>query len=1261
MSQNSDHAPTRTTNSPAKHHTNRLVDETSPYLLQHAHNPVDWYPWGDEALARARSEERLILLSIGYSSCHWCHVMERESFEDEAIAALMNDNFVNVKVDREERPDLDEIYMAATLALNQGQGGWPMTVFLTPELEPVFAGTYFPPRDAYGRPGFSTLLRRIAEVWNDDPESLRRSAAEVVDHLRRQGELDSPLAVGEEELQRALQQYGQDFDPLYGGFGPAPKFPPATSLSLLLRLHRRLGEAQALEMVERTLEGMAFGGLYDQVGGGFARYSTDERWLVPHFEKMLYDNALLAAAYVEAWQATGKPLYQRIVTETLDYVLREMTAPEGGFYSATDADSEGEEGKFFVWTPAEIEAILDPEDARLFCAYYDITESGNWEGKSIPHVTRNLADVAERLGLQPASEADDEFLVALQARLDAARQRVYEARLQRVPPGLDDKILTAWNAMMIRAFALAGQAFDEPRYRQAAARTCDFLWRDVRRDDGRLLRTWRAGRAHLDAVLEDYAYLAEALIDVYETTGEPRYLKRAEELLDRVRQDFGSDDGAFFHTAKDHEQLIVRYREGTDGAIPCGNAVAAMALARLSFHLDRRDLRDAAADAIQAYGRVLARYPRAFAKSLCTVDLLLEGPVELALVGNPAAPDFQALRREVGRHYLPNRILAPSPKDAEAVSSNSDDAVTTDPPLLLAGKMPVDGRAALYVCRDFACQAPVTRPEQVEAALAETATAGSSTASSTAIGRHLEGHATAQGTARYAQRFATALPHGYQELSATTAALTVCRAGFGGYRVDDETAVHRRALEHALRSGVNLIDTSSNYTDGGSERLVGTVLRRLIDAGELQRDEVVVVSKLGYVQGANYARAHERDAAGNGFPEMVKLDDGLWHCLHPEFLEDQLGRSLDRLGLETLDICLLHNPEYFLADASRHSPAGQPLEATRDEFYRRLEAAFAYLEGQVDAGRLAAYGVSSNTVTRAKDDPEATDLPRMLAASLSAARDATGGVASRSHFRVLQLPLNLCESGALLQPDAVLLQARDAGVGVLANRPLNALSRDPSHSGMLRLADISDEHLALSAQDPAAQADVEALLVELAELEAQLQTHVAPQVRGTQGEDLDLFRWSAQLAQIEPRIKNLHSWRPVEMQVRFSVRRMAQQLDAHLDGPAAGLWVPHRQPYLDLLETLLQALRWRAAQRSRAATADIVQAIDPHLPEDRHGEPLSRKALWTVASTPGVTCVLVGIRQPAYVDDVVEVLRWPSLAEPEKVYRALADPGTLSG
>jgi hypothetical protein len=1196
--------------SEAPRHTNRLIHATSPYLLQHAHNPVDWYPWGDEALQRARSEDKPILLSIGYSSCHWCHVMERESFEDERVADLMNRNFVCIKVDREERPDLDDVYMAATLAMNHGQGGWPMTVFLTPEQEPFFAGTYFPPTDRYGRPGFTTLLDRIDELWRTDRKALQERAAEAVRYLRLNAGTAPGGSLGAAELRAALEQLDQDFDPRWGGFGSAPKFPPSGSLSLLLRCYRRFGDARALEMVTKTLDAMARGGMYDQVGGGFHRYSVDERWLVPHFEKMLYDNAQLARVYVEGYQATSNLFYHRVASEVLDYVLREMTGEGGGFFSATDADSEGEEGRFFVWDPDQVRAAVgDEEEARRFCVYYDITDRGNWEGHSIPNTPQPLSEVAARLALAPED---------LERSLATARAKVYRARLSRVPPALDDKVLAAWNGLMIGALADGARVLGDPRYLRAAQQAADFILTNMRDTGGRLLRTWRGGRAHTPAYLEDYGYLADALVDLYEAGAPARYLREAASLLEPVQQDFADEGGGFFATARDHEALIVRHREGHDGATPSANAVAARALARLSFHLDRPAWRESAERALRAYGKAIARQPRAFTTSLAVVDFLLDGPVELAFAGKPGDADHQALWIEVSRRYLPNRIIAHvDPGDADAVELP-----------LLAGKAAVEGRAALYVCRDYACQRPITEPSAVAEALAAPARARED--GRRLAGARLAGHATAEGTSRYASRSRFAST-GYGPLGRT--GLTVSHVGFGGYRVDDDNEEHRRALRAALAGGANVVDTSTNYTDGGSERLIGRVVSALVREGGLQRDEVVIVSKIGYVQGTNLERARQRDKDGRPSPEMVHYADDVWHCIHPEFLADQLPASLERLQLEILDVCLLHNPEYYLSDA--HERSHGTLERRREEFYRRLREAFAFLEGEASAGRIRCYGISSNTCARPETDPEAISLERML----EAAREA-GGDGHR--FRVLQLPMNLLEFGP--EHRAVLERAAASGLGVLVNRPLNAMAGQ----GMIRLASLETEP---------AEVDLEGQLAVVAGLESEYRRDIAARLRAAEGSAPpdQLFRWSEQLRELAPRISGLERWRALESQrVLPALLHAVQVLDRGLGGGAlAETWQSWRNRYLPEMERLLDELRRRAMRETRASLEAITEAVDPLLPAERRGESVSRKALWVLASTPGVSCVLNGMRSLAYVKDALGVLDWPPLPDAARVYEAV--------
>lgn len=1220
---------------------NRLSHETSPYLLQHAYNPVDWFPWGEEALNLAKKENKPILLSIGYSACHWCHVMERESFENQAIADLMNRYFVNIKVDREERPDLDEIYMQATTAMNQGHGGWPMTVFLTPDQEPIFAGTYFPPTDRYGRPGFGSILTNIGEGWKKDQANITQQASRFTSRLRNALEPASPLAVGAAEIEDAVKQYARDFDARYGGFGRAPKFPPATGLSFLLRQYHWSREKKILAMVTKTLDGMAEGGLYDHIGGGFARYSTDDEWLAPHFEKMLYDNALLARTYVEAFQVTGENRYRQVATETLDYILREMTAPEGGFYSATDADSEGVEGKFFVWTPEQIREILTNEqDATRFCAYFDITDEGNWEHTNIPRTKKSLESVAEELGCSPED---------LRETIMRAKPIVYQARLKRVPPGLDDKIITAWNGMMIGTMAEAGRVFNHQPYLDGAIRAADFLLTTLSRPESRLWRTYRAGHAHLNACLEDYAYAAEAMIDVYEATGYDRYLHEGVLLAERLLEDFEDrDHGGFFTTAADHEALIIRGREGADGATPSGNAVAASALARLAFHRDREDFRKAATNAIRAYGQQIGQVPRGFPKSLMVVDLLLRGPVELALVGSPADKGYGQLRTAVNACFIPYRILA---------YRQELEAETPHP--LLTGKTLVNGQAALYVCKNFACQAPITDPQEAIDVL--TYPQGTITSPDPPVqaltSQGLSGHATPQGTGQYVARILASpqdsrpSSHGYTSLGST--GLTTSRIGFGGYRINLGVEDHRRALEKSLQGGCNLIDTSTNYADGGSERLVGVVLKDLIAKEVVSRDEVIVVSKIGYVQGNNLTRAEAREQAGKPFPEMVKYGEGIWHCLHPSFLEEQLILSLDRLGLETLDICLLHNPEYFLSDAKNRNLSIDPirLEDLRQEFYRRLQQAFSYLETQIAAGRLQYYGVSSNTCTAKPDNPEATSLSRMLNAAEAAAKHA--GI-PHHHFRILQLPMNVFESGPLFTPNTgpeqaqtVLAFAQEAKIAVLVNRPLNAIPG--KGGGMIRLADpqVEISNTNFDAQQP-----------KVAALEHDYKQVLAPQVPKPEkgAAPLDYFNWAEELKRIRLSIQNLEHWDQIESQtIAPHANQVFQLLTRHFADKQEEeqIWESWRDRYVPELVSLLKVMRMEAAQKSAKKLSEIRKLIDPLIPESKREEPFARKALWAVASIPGVTCVLNGMRHPVYVDDSLTILKWEPLSQPRALFETI--------
>lgn len=678
---------------------NRLGHETSPYLRQHASNPVDWYPWGPEALARAKELSRPIFLSIGYSACHWCHVMEHESFEDASTAKVLNEHFISIKVDREERPDLDQIYMTAVQLLTR-QGGWPMSVWLTPDLEPFFGGTYFPPDERYGRPSFKRVLLALADYWANKRDEVHQSAKQVADHVRQAvGVPGESAEVDAAVLRNAGDMLRRSFDAHNGGFGAEPKFPHPMDIRLLLRAWRRFGNDEARDMATLTLDKMAMGGIYDHLGGGFARYSTDARWLVPHFEKMLYDNALLTAAYVEGFQASADPFYREVVEETLGYVAREMTSPEGPFYSTQDADSEGEEGRFFVWSVAQIQHVLGPEEAKLFSHVYNVTPEGNWEGHNILNRTRSFAQEAKALKMDEKT---------MRERLDASRQTLLAARSQRVWPGRDEKILTAWNGLMIQAFAQAAQVLDRSDYAETAAKAADFLLTRMRTKDGRLLRTTFAGaEPKLNGYLEDYAFLLDGLVSLYEATFAPRWLTAAGELAERMIEQFwDAQDGGFFTTGKDHETLIARAKDVQDGSTPSGNAMATTALLRLAKLTGRDDFRQKAETVLRRFGSLMKESPMAAGQMLLALDFHL-GPVpEFAVVGDPTTEETRRVLRVIRSPFRPNRVVALKAPGA------SDAGLP-----LLAGKDAVDGKVTAYVCQNYTCQAPLVGVEAAEKGL----------------------------------------------------------------------------------------------------------------------------------------------------------------------------------------------------------------------------------------------------------------------------------------------------------------------------------------------------------------------------------------------------------------------------------------------------------------------------------------------------------------------------------------------------------------
>ncbi len=693
---------------------NALIHEKSPYLLQHAHNPVNWLPWGEEAFAKARAENKPVFLSIGYSTCHWCHVMERESFEDPQAAALLNATAVPVKVDREERPDLDALYMAFAHALT-GRGGWPLSVFLTPDKKPFFAGTYFPKESGPGRIGFMDLLARVDELWKTRRQDIAQSAEDILARVRaflvpENGDGDAPLAPGPAALTLAAETLAGEFDSIRGGFGRAPKFPSPHVLLFLLREYRRTGKPDILAMAEKTLAAMRRGGLYDHVGFGFHRYSTDADWLLPHFEKMLYDQAMLAMAYAEAFQAAKNPLYEQTALEIFEYVARDMTAPQGAFYSAVDADSEGEEGKFYVWTVDEVRKALSEEEAGLFLEVYAFKAAGNFHdeatgrqtGANIPHLEKSLAAWAGEYGM-----AEEE----LAARLEAAREKLFAARENRPRPLRDDKILTDWNGLMIAALSKAARAFGRPDLARRAARAADFILGNLRAPDGRLLRRFRDGQAAIPGHLDDYAFFIWGLTELYQADFDAKYLKEALRLADILAERFEDKErGGFFLTADDAETTLLRHKEILDGALPSGSSAALYVLPRLARLTGCHRLEALAKRQLSGYAQAAASHPQAMAMFLCGLSYLTETPSEAVIAGEPFAPETTAILDAINAAYLPWTVVALRPE-------------SLDPELAalapyLCGMAPQDGRPAAYVCRDGACERPVFTPGETLALLA---------------------------------------------------------------------------------------------------------------------------------------------------------------------------------------------------------------------------------------------------------------------------------------------------------------------------------------------------------------------------------------------------------------------------------------------------------------------------------------------------------------------------------------------------------------
>ncbi len=675
---------------PGERRPNRLINEKSPYLLKHAYNPVDWFPWGDEAFAKARAEDKPIFLSIGYSSCHWCNVMHRESFEDEKVASVLNDRFVPIKLDREERPDIDEVYMKSVMALN-GQGGWPLSVFLTPDLKPFYGGTYYPPAPAHGLPGFPQLLDFVSDIWKNKREEIRNNSDEITKYVERDSELHSRDELPRSILDGAYAEIVSNLDEQFGGFSAAPKFPLPNYLEFLLRYHARTKKETALRAVRKTLESMSAGGIHDQLGGGFHRYSTDRQWLVPHFEKMLYDNALLARVYLEAYQVSGETSFLETATDTLEWMLREMRGPEGAFYSAQDADTRNGEGYYYTWTPKETEMVLGKENSTVMDELFGVAPEGNFEGRrSILHLASSIERVASRSEVNPE---------AVRSIVKESKGKLLEARQKRAHPAVDDKVLASWNGLAISALACAYQATGERKYLDAAGGAARFILSTLV-SSGNLFRRYRDGAVAVEGELEDYSFLAAGLLDLYEAGFDPSYLRGAIRLAERMVELFWDPkEGAFFMSRS--PDLLVRIKEGYDGPTPSGNSMAALTLLRLSEFTGRGDFRETAERTLKAFGDPMESSPFSYTYMLCALDFWL-GSKEIVVAGKTEERGTRELVREIQRRFLPNKVLALAAPDVPEISS------------LTEGKGEVSGMPAVYVCENFACKSPVTELESLK-------------------------------------------------------------------------------------------------------------------------------------------------------------------------------------------------------------------------------------------------------------------------------------------------------------------------------------------------------------------------------------------------------------------------------------------------------------------------------------------------------------------------------------------------------------------
>lgn len=1179
----------------------------------HKKTSITWYPWGNEAFAQARALGRPVLVSIGSSSCHHSQVMHRDCFLNSAVVKKLNRDFICIEVDKYERPDVDRSFQNVAVALS-GRGGWPLSIFLTPGGEPFFAANFLSRDDQPERPGFVSLLKRIGDLWNDDRESLVAQAKRLSEHLKSRAVLPDPRPISEDALRACESALRRDFDPSFGGFGRAPKFPPISALNLLLRRFRRSGDSTVLEMVTRSLDGMMTGGLYDHLAGGFFRYSVDRSWARPRFEKLLAENALLARLYLEAFQVTKFAPYRRVVVETLEFLLREMQSPTGGFFSALSAESENQEGKYYLLDATEVEEVVGKASAGHFCAFFGIDAK-----KSVPQIRTQMSEVAELFAMH---EED------LKVSIEDSRAQLLIARQDRVAPDLEDTLVSAHNGYALDAFAFAGMVLGESRYLECAQRIADSLLWTPKSEGGHLdadfhlYRESRAGEVRLSAFLEDYAVCAQGLLTLHEAGAGHRYLELSKNLTEALLENFKCNGSSALKFSRDPQEtlLITDELNARDSSVGNETATVILLLSRLAAHTDRSEWTERAKDLAVAFGLRAHQDPRSYCALLCAVDSLLDPHFGVVVCNLAESKEDTELLSSVFSQYSPNQLILRTSLMQKDVSAL--------PTLLRENE-----QFSLQLFQGSSCK-PVSERASLLLALAEQEEWRDAERRSELGRKQLPGRATTAGTDALERQ--SRLPSGaYRKWEN----LSVSRLGIGGHRLGIDLPSHREAVLAALRGGINLIDTSPSFAFGDSERVIGKVIEDLVEAGELCREGLVVISKVGVLLGdeadvlAGLSQSEDGALPEGAVPlqaeamrqertsQLALLKTGAF-CISPRAIRRQITRSLSRLGLAHIDFCLVQSPEHLLN-------AG----GSRKKLRSLLLRAFETLEQEITAGRIGAYGVQSNTVAQSEQPSLRIELDWLLSIAEEAGKQS-------HHFRLIEVPINLQERGAFATSNSNALSlvetARARDVAVLATRPLSCFME----GALLRLSEPK------ISEDGASADSLKKARYRVASLEAEFETTLAVQLRLSKMIDgRAVLPVSGALGGTLEKVRTREQFDLAEATLFTpQLRQLIAQLDTAFRGSSAGPWIKFREHYIKAVGTWLAAVREMATEENRRllGVVDESLASDVSSPFSAYAAsrtlPWQQRALHCVIDAEGVSAALVGLRSPDQVENALKTL-----------------------